>query len=175
MELWNRRIKLARNILLYTAILTVLNVAFLLGNLNLFISYCAALPYYLVLFGKLFDNGYVLGIHNREFVATGMVMAGIVLAVYLVVWWIARSNRRWLQLSLWLLVADLLLLISLAIFAFANPLNCFWEAVFHIAAIWAIANGLQADKKKTAALEALQAESQLQEETPDEPLEAPVL
>lgn len=175
MELWNRRIKLARNILLYTLILTLLNVVFLLGNLNLFISYCGALPYYLVLFGKLFDNGYVFGIRNGEFTTTGMVMAGIVLAVYLLVWWFARSNRRWLWLSLWILVADLLLLISLAIFAFSEPLSCFWEVVFHIAAIWAVANGLLADKKKTAALAKLEAENSLQEAPQEEPEAAPVL
>lgn len=186
MEQWNRQIKTARYMLLGTVIITVVNMAFLLGNVDMFISYCAALPYYLLFLGKLFDNGYMLGAVNGEFTATGLLMGGAVLAVYLVVWWLARSNRRWLQISLWLIVADLLVLIGLAIAVFSNPLDCFWEAVIHIAVIWEIRQGLRAQKKRDAALAKAREEAALQEqlraaseeapqeEQQEESLEAPV-
>ena len=44
MEFWNRQIRLAQYMLLGTVIVTVLNVAFLFGNADLYISYSAALP-----------------------------------------------------------------------------------------------------------------------------------
>ncbi len=175
MELWNRQIKIAQYLLLGTVIITVVNMAFLLANVDMFIGYCAALPYYFLFFGKLFDNGYMLGDINGEFAATGLVLGGVVLAVYLVIWWLALANRRWLQVSLWLIVADLVVLIGLALTVFSNPLDCFWEAVIHIIVIVEIAQGLQAQKKMHAALAkareeaALQAQLQAQsEESPQE-------
>lgn len=180
MEFWERQIKLARYMLLGTVIITVVNMAFLLGNVDMFISYCAAVPYYLLMLGKLFDNGYILGDLNGEFTATGLLMAGVVLAVYLVVWWLARDSRRWLQVGLWLIVADLALLIVMGFVLFSSPLECLWEAVFHIAVIYEMAQGLSAQKKREAALAKIQAEAAQAEDLPaeealeEEPEEAPV-
>ena len=173
MELWNRQIKLARYMLLGTVIVTVFNIAFLLGNVDMFISYCAALPYYLVWLGKLFDNGYFLGHSNGQFTATGLLMGGILLAGYLIVWWLARRNRRWLQVSLWLIVADLVVLVLIALTLFTDPMSCFWEFVIHLAVIWEIAQGLKAQRQRDAAIQrAQEAEALLQEqaqENIDEP------
>ena len=173
MELWQRQIKLARYMLLGTVIITVVNMAFLLGNVDMFISYCAAVPYYLLTLGKLFDNGYMPGNLNGEFTATGLVMAGVILAVYLVVWWLARDSRRWLQVSLWLIVADLAALIAMGFFLFSSPLECLWEAVFHLAVIYEMAQGLSAQKKLAAAL-AKTREEALQEQLQEEAEETPV-
>ena len=177
MEQWNRQIKIARYMLLGTVIATVLNIAFLLGNMNLFISYCAAVPYYLLWLGKIFDNGYAIGMRNGEFAATGLFMAGILLAGYLLVWWLARDSRRWLWVSLWLIVADLLALCVMALVLFADPLGCFWEVVLHIAVIFEIGQGLRAQKQMEAALAKAQAEAALQEELQEQelPQEDPVL
>ena len=187
MEQWNRQIKTAQFMLLGTVIATVVNAAFLLGNMDMFISYCAALAYYPLWLGKLFDNGYAMGIVNGEFAATGMVMTGVVLAVYLVIWWLARGNRRWLKVGLWLIVADLVFLIGLSLVLFANPLSCFWEAVVHGIVIWEIGQGLRAYKKRgdalakaaaeaAAAAQAAAEEETVTEETAEEtPQEDPVL
>lgn len=152
MEQWNRQIKTARYLLLGTVIVTVLDAVFLLGNLELFISYCAAVPYYLLWLGKLFDNGYFMGPVNGEFAATGLCMAGVVLAVYLLVWWLARDSRKWLQIGFWMLVVDLAVLIVLALVLFAEPLSCFWEVVLHLAVLWEMGQGLKAWKARDAAL-----------------------
>ena len=174
MQFWERQIKLARYMLLGTVIITVINMAFLLGNVDMFISYCAAVPYYLVMLGKLFDNGYMLGDLNDEFTATGLLMAGVILGAYLVVWWLARSSRKWLQVSLWLIVADLLILIVLGFILFSSPLQCFWEAVFHIAVIYEVGQGLRAQKKMEAALAKAREEAALQEQLQEEAEETPV-
>ena len=181
MQFWERQIKLARYMLLGTVIITVVNMAFLLGNVDMFISYCAAVPYYLLTLGKLFDNGYMPGNVNGEFTATGLVMAGVILAVYLVVWWLARDSRKWLQVGLWLIVADLAALIVMGFVLFSSPLECLWEAVFHVAVIYEMAQGLSAQKKLEAALAKARAEAAQQEDLPAEetqeeeaPEEAPV-
>ena len=173
MELLQRQMKLARYMLLGTVIITVVNMAFLLGNVDMFISYCAAVPYYLLMLGKLFDNGYLLGTLNGEFTATGMVMAGVVLAVYLLVWWLARDSRKWLQVGLWLIVADLAVLVVMGFVLFTSPLECLWEAVFHVAVIYEMAQGLRAQKKLEAAMAQAEAETAPAEEAQEEPEEAP--
>lgn len=148
MELWNRQIKLARYMLLGTVILTVINIACLLGNADLFISYCAAVPYYLVWLGKLFDNGLYLGVINGEFTATGLVMAGVVLGIWLILWWLAKNNCLWLKLGLAVVVIDLVLLVLLARALFENWTDCLWEAAFHLGVIWEIAQGIRAWKRQ---------------------------
>lgn len=148
MELWNRQIKLAQYMLLGTVIVTVLNVAFLLGNVDLYISYSAALPYYLVWVGKMFDNGLYLGAANGEFTATGLLMAGAVLAVWLVLWWLALRSRKWLKVGMTAVAVDLGILVVLSIVLFSDPLSCLWEAIIHIAVIWEMAQGLKAWKQK---------------------------
>ena len=175
MELWQRQIKLSQYMLLGTVIITVVNMAFLLGNVDMFISYCAAVPYYLLTLGKLFDNGYMLGNLNGEFTATGLVMAGVVLAVYLMVWWLARDSRRWLQVGLWLIVADLAALIAMGFFLFSSPLECFWEAIFHIIVIYEIVQGLRAQKNLAAAMAKAEAEATAEEAPQEEQEETPVL
>lgn len=176
MEFWERQLKLARYMLLGTVIITVVNLAFLLGNVDMFISYCAAVPYYLVMLGKLFDNGYMPGDTNGEFTATGLVMGGVILGLFLVVWWFARDSRKWLQISLWLIVADLAALVVMGFILFSSPLQCFWEVVFHLAVIYEIAQGLRAQKKMEAAIVKQQEEAALQAEAApeEEPEEAPV-
>lgn len=164
MELWKRQIRLAQYMLLGTVIITVLNVAFLLGNTDMFISYSAALPYYLVWLGKLFDNGWYLGPVNGQYTATGLVMAGVLLALLLVLWWLAKGSRRWLKVGVWVIGIDLAVLALLAFVVFADPLSCFWEAAIHVAVIWEMCQGLKAWKQMEAHEARLRAEQVAQEE-----------
>lgn len=153
MENWNQKIKLAQYMLLGTVLVTLLNIGFLLGNVDMYISYCAAGPYYLVWLGKLFDNNLAMGSLNGEFTATGLVMAGVLLAVFLLLWWLARDSRKWLAVGLWAIVLDLALLVVLAFVLFADPVSVFWEAVLHLVVIWEIHQGLQAYKQRDTALQ----------------------
>lgn len=144
MEFWNRQIRLAQYMLLGTVIITALNIAFLLGNADLYISYSAALPYYLVWLGKVFDNGLYLGSLNGEFTATGLAMAGVLLAAWLVVWWMSKDNRTWLKAGFFMVIADLVILLAVALVLMGDLVSCLWEAVIHIAVIWEMYQGLKA-------------------------------
>ena len=148
MELWNRQIKLARYMLLGTVIVTALNVAFLLGNADIYISYCAAVPYYLVWLGKVFDNGLYLGAANGEYTATSLALAGVLLAAWLVLWWLSARSRKWLKVGMIAVVADLVALVAISIVLFSEPLSFLWEIVIHIAVIWEMAQGVKAWKEK---------------------------
>ena len=154
MEFWNRQIKMSRYMLLGTVIITVLNIAFLLGNADMYISYSAALPYYLVWLGKMFDNGLYLGAVNGQFTATGLVMAGVLLGGWLLVWWLARDSRTWLKVGTIAVGVDLVILLVISTVLFSSPLSCLWEAIIHIAVIWEMGLGLKAWKERDAALAA---------------------
>ena len=169
MELWNRQIKLARYMLLGTVIVTVLNIVFLLANVDMYISYCAALPYYLVLFGKFFDNSMYLGIINGEFTATGLFMAAILLAVWMLVWWLAKRSRIWLIVGLVAVCADLLVLLGMYVVFWGGLQGCLWEALIHGAVIFEMAQGCRAWKQKEMFL--IRQSTAPMEETPQREME----
>lgn len=166
MDYWNRQIRTAQYMLLGTVIVTVLNVAFLLGNVDMYISYCAALPYYLVWLGKIFDNGLYLGAANGEFTVTGIAMAAVLLAAWLVLWWLGRRSKKWLKAGMVAVAVDLGILAIFALVIFSDPLSCFWEAVIHIAVIWEMHQGLKAWKQKEVYLAR---QEQMPEPAPEEP------
>lgn len=163
MEFWNRQIRLARYMLLGTVIVTALNIAFLLGNADLYISYSAALPYYLVWLGKVFDNGLFLGDLNGEFTATGLVMAGVILCGWLAVWWMSQSSRSWLKAGFVMVIADLATLIAVALVLMGDLFSCLWEAVIHVAVIWEMYQGLNAWRQRERFLARKQAEPEIPE------------
>ncbi len=140
--LLQRQCKTAQYTLLATVVATLVNVALLLAEADLFIPYCAALPYYLIFLGFYFD-GYVLS----TFTLTGMVMAFVALAVWLLVWWMSRDRCRWLKAGMILVIVDTVIL---AIFAFVfleDPSSCLWEGLMHLAVIYELYVGVSACKQ----------------------------
>ena len=160
MEYWDRQIKLAQYMILGTVIITALNIAFMLGNGDLYISYSAALPYYLVWLGKIFDNSLYLGPVNGVFTATGLVMAAVILCGWLVVWWLSKTSRTWLKVGFILVIADLVILVILALVLMGNLFSCLWEAVIHIAVLWEMYHGLKAWAQKDSFLARREAQKQ---------------
>ncbi len=147
MDHWKQQIKLAENMIVGTVVITVLNIAFLLANSDIYITYCAALPYYLVWLGKVFDNGMYIGAANGVYTATGLVIAGALLAGWVLLWLRARGSKKWLKIGLLAVGVDLALLFAMSVVLFSDPMSCMWEAVIHIAVIWEMNQGLKAWKK----------------------------
>ena len=98
--------------------------------------------------GKVFDNGLYLGAANGEYTATGLLMAGVLLAAWLVLWWLALGSRKWLKVGMIAVAVDLAVLIGVSIMLFSDPLSFLWEIVIHIAVIWEMAQGVKAWKQK---------------------------
>ncbi len=150
----------AQYMLLATVIATVVNIALLLGNFSFQIPYSSSLAYYLTFLGFFFD-GYAMSTYTT----TGMVMSFAVLAIWLVVWWLARKHRAWLLTGLIFVAADTAFLAIFALLFLANPSSCLLDGIFHLAVIYEIAVGLRAAKR----LEQLPEEGEPQiTETPPE-------
>lgn len=166
-----RQQQLGHYMLLATVIATVVNIALLLGNATFYIPYSAALPYYLTVLGFYFDGNTL-----STYTATGMVMAFVALAVWLLVWYLARGSRRWLRVGMILVILDT---VMLALFAFgflADPAGCLLEGVIHIVAIYEISRGLSAykqmDQLQTKFAQAQAEQALFQEESAFPPQEA---
>ena len=138
----HRQRSIAHYMLLGTVIATVVNIIFLLAQAEIFIPYCAAGPYYLMFMGFLFDN-YVVSTYT----ITAMILAFVGLAVYLLVWWMAKRSDGWLWAGMILLIADTAVLLLFAIVFLENPGSCIFEVILHIAVIYEICVGLKSSKQ----------------------------
>lgn len=137
-----RQQKTARYMLLATVIASVVNMILLVVQADIYIPYCAAVPYYLTFLGHYFD-GYTFSTYTT----TGMVMAFVSLAVWLVTWWMAGSSRGWMRFGQILTILDT---VFLAIFAFvflSDPASCLLEGLLHIVVIYELHVGLKAGKR----------------------------
>ena len=140
-----RQVNMARYMLLGTVIITVVNLALLLAQADVYIVYSASVPYYLGWFGWVMD-GYVVGQMTRM----GMLLAATVLAVYLLVWFLAGGRPVWLKVGLGLLIADTALLLALVLWMDGSILAFFWEFALHGAVIYELVMGISAQKKLDA-------------------------
>ncbi len=141
-----RQANMGRYMILGTAIITAVNLVFLLLNSEFYITYSAATGFYAAWLGKLMDNQYlsVLG-PNGVYTCTGLVIAALVLGALLVLWWLARQNTKWMKVSMGLLIADtaVLVLFSLGVLQ-EGILGVLWDLVIHIAVIVEIGKGISA-------------------------------
>lgn len=136
---WKLQLSIAQYLLLGTVIATVVNVLLLLANVDFYIPYSASLPYYLTYFGYYFDSWQV-----STYTVTGMVMTFVCLAIYLVLWWMARQHIGWLWAGMFLLIADTLGLAVIVLLVMENPISFLLEFILHIVVVGEIAVGLRA-------------------------------
>ena len=141
-----RQVKMARYMLLGTVIITVLNLALMMANSDIYIVYCAAVPYYLGWFGWLLDGGTV-----GQMTVVGLCLAGAVLAVYLLVWYLAAGRPLWLKVGLGLVIADTVALLGLALWLSDHIMDYFLELALHGAVLYEMILGISAQKKLDAA------------------------
>jgi hypothetical protein len=140
-----RQVNMARYMLLGTVIITVINLALLVAQVDMYIVYSASVPYYLGWFGWFMDGG-SLG----QMTIAGMAMAAVVLAVYLLVWFLAGGKPIWLKVGLGMLVADTALLLALVLWMGGSIMEFFWEFALHGAVIYELVMGISAQKKLDA-------------------------
>lgn len=137
-----QQMKIARYMLLGTVIATVVNLALLFAQSDMYIPYSSAIAYYFGWFGYLFDGGVV-----DRFTTIGMGLAAVVLAMYLFSWYMSANKPMWLVAGLVLVAVDTLILLTL-IFLTQSPLmNFFFELAIHGAVIYEIAVGISAHKR----------------------------
>lgn len=137
-----QQVKLARYMILGTVIITVVSLILLLANSEMYIPYYAAAPYLLVQFGQNMDN-----ILPGNMTTVGLALAAVILAIYLLVWYLAKDRPKWLVGGLVLLILDTLTQLSFMSFLQLQIIDIAFEIFLHGVVIYEIAAGISAQKK----------------------------
>lgn len=109
-EYYEQRVKSARGSLLLAIILTVVNTVLLLAGSETYFLFSVSVPYYLSVFGYMFDGG-IIG----TLTVTALVIAGVILLVYLLVWLFSKKTPGllWVAAALFIIDTTVLLLLAL--------------------------------------------------------------
>ncbi len=143
-----RQIYTGRYMILGTALITVLNILFLLWNVDFYITYSLALSYYAVWLGKGADNHFsYVWTENGTYTMTGLLIAAVFLLGLLALWHLAKQKALWMKVAVGLLAADLGVLLVLAVLLKWDLMNVLWELVIHGAVIWEMVKALQASRQ----------------------------
>lgn len=97
-----RQVANGRYSLLLIVILTVVNLIMTILDTNTYFLFSASVPYYLVFVGMGIENGFVDGAWNVKgtLTYTGLVIALVIVAVYLLCWLLSKERTGWLTAAL---------------------------------------------------------------------------
>ena len=112
-----RQVANGRYSLLLIVILTVVNLIMTILDTNTYFLFSASVPYYLVFVGMGIENGFVNGAWNVKgtLTYTGLVIALVIVAVYLLCWLLSKKRAGWLTAALVLFIIDTVALVVIAI------------------------------------------------------------
>ena len=138
-----RQVANGRYSLLLIVILTVVNLIMTILDTNTYFLFSASVPYYLVFVGMGIENGFVDGAWNVKgtLTYTGLVIALVIVAVYLLCWLLSKKRAGWLTAAL----------VVIAFALYDSPMGKLVDFLLHI---WAIVELIQAVRgsKKLRAL-----------------------
>lgn len=142
-EYLQRRAANGRHSLLLIVIFTAVNMVMTLLDTGTYFLFSASVPYHLVLMGMAFDNGFADGAWNVRgtLTYTGLVLALVILAVYLLCWLLSKKHTGWLTAALVLFIIDTTALVILAFVLYESPISQLMDLLLHI---WAIVELIQA-------------------------------
>lgn len=138
------QIRIGRRTLLGVILFTLLNLLFLLTSGDTYLLFSVSVPYYLTLLGKVMDNGGMYLVTNGTYTFTGLLMGGVLLLPYILIWLFSRKNGAHLGLSCILLGIDLVALVAVSWLLFENPLINIVDMLIHAVVIWQICKGAKA-------------------------------
>ena len=131
-------IKTARYNLLVVIIFTTLNLVMLLTGGNRYFLFSTTIPYYLTFFGYMFDH-YAISTYTL----TGLMMAAVFLAAYVVCWFLCKKHIGWYITALVLISVDTLVMAVLILWS-GNLREWITEIVFHVWVIISLSRGIAA-------------------------------
>ena len=123
--------------LLLIVILTVVNLIMTILDTNTYFLFSASVPYYLVFVGMGIENGFVDGAWNVKgtLTYTGLVIALVIVAVYLLCWLLSKERAGWLTAALVLFIVDTVALVVITFALYDSPMGKLVDFLLHI---WAI-------------------------------------
>ena len=139
-----RQVANGRYSLLLIVILTVVNLIMTILDTNTYFLFSASVPYYLVFVGMGIENGFVDGAWNVKgtLTYTGLVIALVIVAVYLLCWLLSKKRAGWLTAALVLFVITFAL--------YDSPMGKLVDFLLHIWAIVELVQGVRGSKKLKA-------------------------
>lgn len=147
-EYLTQKWKTGRSSLLLILIVTLVNMIAVVADIDFYFLFSASIPFYLVVFGKAFDNGFAEGAWSEigTFTVTALVIAAVILGVYLICWLLSKKHNGWLIAALVLFSIDtaaLLLMLS-------GDSSVLLDLAIHALAIWELAQAISCAKKLKA-------------------------
>jgi hypothetical protein len=130
-----------RSTLLTILIFTVINIVMLVVQADYYFLFSASVPYYLTLFGMIFDK-FVVGTHTTS----ALVIAAVILGLFLLCWIFSKKRRGWLIAGLVLFVVDTLALLGFSM-ALEMLTDNILDFVFHGWAMVELVAAWKADRK----------------------------
>ncbi len=114
--------------LLLIVILTVVNLIMTILDTNTYFLFSASVPYYLVFVGMGIENGFVDGAWNVKgtLTYTGLVIALVIVAVYLLCWLLSKKRAGWLTAALVLFIVDTVALVVITFALYDSPMGKRW-------------------------------------------------
>jgi hypothetical protein len=142
-----QQISIGRRTLLGMIVMTVVNLGLLLGDGDTYLLFSASVPYYLTWFGKAMDNGIgsLLWQKNGIYTMTGLAVSLVMLAVYLLPWFLSKKKGSWLWMAFGLLCLDLLALVGVALLVGFGSVTA--DLLIHIVLLYQIGKGASSYKK----------------------------
>ena len=144
-----RQVANGRYSLLLIVILTVVNLVLTLLDTGRYFLFSASVPYELVSLGMAFDNGFTDGAWNVRgtLTYTGLVIALVIVAVYLLCWLLSKKRAGWLTAALVLFIIDTVALVIIAFTLYDSPASQLVDLLLHVWAIVELVQGVRGNKK----------------------------
>ncbi len=140
-----RQTAMGRYMILGSVIITVVNLVLLLTHADFYITYSIAAAYYAVWLGKGFDDPAFGQIST--YTVTALIIAIVILAIYLLLWQLAKKDLRWLKTAILLLAVDTAGLVVFALVFNWHWGEYIWEVVIHGAVLWEMKKAVDAYKQ----------------------------
>lgn len=134
-------LKSARTNLLVAVLFTALNVVMLLTGSNRYFLFSTTIPYYLTFFGYMFDHFMV-----STYTLTGLTMAVVPVAVWLLCWYLSKKDSRWLMAATVLFGVDTLAMALLVLWS-GDVSASLLEILFHVWVMICLVRGVRAAGK----------------------------
>lgn len=141
-----RSIAGGRSSLLLILIFTVVNLLFIVLDVDRYFLFAASVPYYLTSLGKGMDNGFVNGAWdtNGTYTVTALIISVVILAFYLLCWLLSKKKTGWLTAALVLFILDTVALVLFTFALYDNPMVNLVDFLLHAWAIWELGKGAKA-------------------------------
>lgn len=136
-EAAQQTVKSARTDILLVVILTIVNIAMLIGGIDYFMLFSASVPYYAVCFPALMGE--------YELFVLGVILAVIIIIAYFLCWLLSKKRPQWLTVALVMFIVDTIGLIGFYILA--QEISGIMDLLIHALVLYQLIRGIQAANK----------------------------